>query len=364
MRTFSAAVAAAAVVLAAAACSAPDRPTTTPERPPVDPTTASRTVALPGPGASQEELDEALRTAAWDNRVDDAAALIGRGADVNAKDETEQSAYLVATSEGYLELLDLTLRNGARVDDKDSWNGTGLIRAAERGHHDVVGHLLRAGIAKDHVNRIGYQAVHEAVWLGEDTEEYVDTLRVLVAGGVELDRPSGSEGLTPLEMAVHRGYGRLAAALEAMTATTPPRDPDRALLGAAASGDADAAAVALRAGADLEKRDDRGRTPLLLASAADRVEVARLLVALQADPDALDDQHDTPWLSRASPAASRCSRPCCRRGPTSRSSTASAASRSSRPASAGTSSTCAGSLRRGSTSTTSTGSAGPRCSRR
>ena len=29
---------------------------------------------------------------------------------------------------------------------------------------------------------------------------------------------------------------------------------------------------------------------------ADRVDVARLLVQLGADPDALDDQHDTPWL--------------------------------------------------------------------
>ena len=50
-----------------------------------------------------------------------------------------QSAYLITTSEGYLDLLDLTLAHGARVDDKDSWNGTGLIRAAERGHALVVG---------------------------------------------------------------------------------------------------------------------------------------------------------------------------------------------------------------------------------
>ena len=43
-----------------------------------------------------------------------------------------------------------------------------IRRAAERGHHLVVGRLLRAGIDKDHVNRIGYQAVHEAVWFGAD----------------------------------------------------------------------------------------------------------------------------------------------------------------------------------------------------
>ena len=161
------------------------------------PTSAAGAVPLPPEGAARSQLDDALRAAAWDDRVADAEALIGRGADVNAKDGTQQSAYLIATSEGHLDLLDLTLRHGARVDDKDSWNGTGLIRAAERGHHDVVGRLLRAGIAKDHVNRIGYQAVHEAVWLGDDTQDYVDTLRVLVAGGVELRAAVGERGTDP-----------------------------------------------------------------------------------------------------------------------------------------------------------------------
>ena len=54
--------------------------------------------------------------------------------------------------------------------------------------------------------------------------------------------------------------------------------------------------MAVRAGADLEARDERRRTALLLAASEDHVEVARLLVDLGADPDALDDRHDTPWL--------------------------------------------------------------------
>ena len=219
-----------------------------------------------------------------------------QGADVNAEDETQQSAYLIATSEGYLDLLRLTLRHGARVNDKDSWNGTGLIRAAERGHALVVGELLRAGIERDHVNRIGYQAIHEAVWLGEDTSDYATTLRVLAAGGVELDRRSPSAGLTPVEMARTRGYTSLERILGTLTSADRPANPDSALLRAAESGDADAVAVALRAGADIEARDQRGRTALLLAATHDRVAAARVLVAMGADPDALDDRHDTAWL--------------------------------------------------------------------
>ena len=248
--------------------------------------------ADPVPG----DLDAQLRDAAWANDVQRAAALIEAGADVNAKDATMQSAYLITTSEGHLDLLDLTLEHGATVDDKDSWNGTGLIRAAERGHALVVGRLLQAGIDRDHVNRIGYQAIHEAVWFGEDTAAYVDTIRVLAASGVELTRPSTNEALTPLQMATRRSYPALEAMLRAALAPSAPTDPDAALLQSAEDGEADQVARAVRAGADLEARDARGRTALLLAATGDHVDVARLLVALGADPDALDDQHDTAWL--------------------------------------------------------------------
>lgn len=241
----------------------------------------------PSPDAhrsDQQRLDQSLRDAAWAGDVSRAASLIGQGGDVNAKDSTQQSAYLIAASEGHLDLLDLTLAHGAEVDDKDSWDGTALIRAAERGHALVVGRLLRADIDRDHVNRIGYQAIHEAVWLGRNTTAYEDTVRALAAGGAELHRPSGSERLTPVQMSRERGYDRLTRVLTAVADPTPLTDPDRALLLAAERGDADQAARALRLGADIAARDQQGRTALVLA-ADDRGDVARLLVAMGADPE-------------------------------------------------------------------------------
>lgn len=265
------------------------------------PTSLAQTPTTPVPtpttrSAELTTLNEGLRAAAWTNDVTEARRLITLGADVNAKDETQQSAYLIATSEGYLDLLRLTLAHGAKVDDKDSWNGTGLIRAAERGHALVVGELLRAGIARDHINRIGYQAIHEAVWLGDDTPEYATTVRVLAAGGVELDRRAPSAELTPLEMARQIGHTGAAGILETITSAARPADPDAALLQAAEVGDANAVAIALRAGANIEARDAHDRTALVLAATYDRVPVANVLVAMGANPNALDDRHDTPWL--------------------------------------------------------------------
>ncbi|WP_409328858.1 ankyrin repeat domain-containing protein [Trujillonella humicola] len=251
--------------------------------------------APPGP-EEQRALDTALIEAAWANDVVRARELITAGADVNAQDATQQSAYLIATSEGHRELLEVALAAGADLAALDSFGGTGLIRAAERGHADVVGRLLQAGITVDHVNRSGFTALHEAVIYGDGSPRYVDTVRLLVARGTDVALPPVRDGIPPLQHARSRGQDAVAATLRAALEAGPVADPAGSLLEAAAAGDPDRAALALRAGAALEVRDAGGRTPLLLAATSDRVDVARLLVALGADPDALDGRHDTPWL--------------------------------------------------------------------
>ena len=73
-------------------------------------------------------------------------------------------------------------------------------------------------------------------------------------------------------------------------------ESDTRLLAAALAGDADGVTRAARDGADLETRDADDRTALLIAATKDHVDVAKALVELGADPNALDNRHDTPWL--------------------------------------------------------------------
>lgn len=298
-RSAAASVTASAVLaLLLAGCASAPEEAAEPASPTPSASAASAATSAPARKTLEPEerqrMNEELIKAAWDNDVARARQLVQAGADVNYEDETQQSAYLIAASEGYVDLLDLTLRNGAEINAKDSYNGTALIRAAERGHADIVGRLVHAGIDLDHVNNLGWTALHEAVVLGDDGPDAADTVRVLVAAGVDISIEAGRDGRTALEHAEERGFDAIVSTLR--TAAAEVADGDQQLLRAAASGDTDSAAAALRGGADLETRDGNRRTPLLLAVTDDHLETARLLVHLGADPDALDGQHDTPWL--------------------------------------------------------------------
>jgi ankyrin repeat protein len=198
------------------------------------------------------EIDQDLIAAAWRNDVDEARRLIAQGADVNAQDDTQQSAYLIATSEGYHDLLVLTLEHGADIAAKDSYNGTGLIRAAERGHGQVVGTLLRAGIEIDHINNLGWTALHEAIILGGGDERHLECVRLILACGGDPELASKRDGVAPIEHSASRGYDDMTRTLQAVIDAPRMSDPQAALDEAIAAGDADAFVIAMRAGADPE----------------------------------------------------------------------------------------------------------------
>ena len=170
-------------------------------------------------GASVEARDDQGRTAlvaaAYGNHLGVARFLIDAGADVNAKDETVQSAYLIATAEvgDDPRLLDLAIASGARINDKDSFNGTALIRAADRGYPRVVKRLLREDIDIDHVNRLGWTALHEAIILGDGSARYVEVVDLLVAAGADVSLRSRDDGLSPVEHAQARGYDEMVEIL-------------------------------------------------------------------------------------------------------------------------------------------------------
>jgi len=155
----------------------------------------------------------AVVAAAYNNRLDIVDLLIDAGADVNMKDNTLQSAYLISTSEGYTELLLKTLKAGADVHATDSYNGTGLIRAADRGHVGIIKELLKTDIRVNHINKLGWTALLEAIILGDGGTRYTETVRLLVESGADVNLPD-KDGVTPLMRAKNKGFTDIVKILE------------------------------------------------------------------------------------------------------------------------------------------------------
>lgn len=95
--------------------------------------------------------------------------------------------------------------------------------------------------------------------------------------------------------------GLVACAHAAAAQTVPgsPTEYDLALIAAAANGELDGVARAMRAGGGIKARDAQGRTALLAAAYGNHVPVALLLMAAGADVNAKDNQEDSAFLLAA-----------------------------------------------------------------
>ncbi|WP_455352139.1 ankyrin repeat domain-containing protein [Streptomyces sp. SYSU K217416] len=171
-------------------------------------------------GADIETRDEHRRTplllAALGDHVAAAEVLVAAGADPDARDDRDDSPWLVTGVTGGVRMMrtllparpDLTLRN--------RFGGTALIPAAERGHVDYVRALLReTDIDVDHVDRLGWTALLEAVILGDGGHAHQEIVELLITAGATPDLPDG-DGVTALEHAERRGFTEIAGLLRAV----------------------------------------------------------------------------------------------------------------------------------------------------
>ncbi|MCZ4550351.1 ankyrin repeat domain-containing protein [Gordonia rubripertincta] len=144
--------------------------------------------------------------------TDAARRLILAGADVNAKDNLQDSAFLYAGAEGLDDILVLTLDHGADVNSTNRFGGTALIPAAEKGHPTTVQILIDAGVPLDHINDSGWTALLEAVVYGDGSPVYQEIVSRLLAAGAD-PGIRDSQGRTALQIAQQRGQADVARLL-------------------------------------------------------------------------------------------------------------------------------------------------------
>nr|WP_235861352.1 ankyrin repeat domain-containing protein [Pontibacter flavimaris] len=166
--------------------------------------------------ATDHQKRSLLLLATHNNDLKMAQLLVAHGADVNQQDMLKDSPFLYAGAAGYTDLVKLFLENGVRFDVFNRYNGSALIPACERGHLEVVRLLANTkGFPVDHVNRLGWTALMEAVVLGDGSKTYVQVVQTLVDAGCDVSIPD-KDGVTALQHARNRGYTSIARVLEAV----------------------------------------------------------------------------------------------------------------------------------------------------
>lgn len=164
-------------------------------------------------GAQINARDERGRTAVMaathGNQVATVALLIDAGADIDQQDELLDNPFLYAGAEGLLEILKLTIAAGADTQLTNHYGGTALIPAAERGHVAVVQELLtQTDVDVNHINRLGWTALLEAIILSDGGADHQQIVQLLIAYGADVNLADQAD-VTPLQHARQRGFAAI-----------------------------------------------------------------------------------------------------------------------------------------------------------
>lgn len=156
----------------------------------------------------------ALMIAAYnhDNKI--AELLIAAGANVNAQDNIQNSPFLYAGAEGNVALLNMALENGADFNLYNRYGGTALIPAAEKLHVEIVKILTDIpNYPINHVNKLGWTALLEAIILSPPGKKQVEIVKILVDAGSNV-HIADKDGITPLQHAKNRSMNEIVDILQ------------------------------------------------------------------------------------------------------------------------------------------------------
>jgi len=234
------------------------------------------------PNAPGPDGTTAIMWAAANDDLELVRALIKAGADVNARNQFGTTAITEAAIIGSAPVIDALLKAGADPDTRNPEGETPLMAVARSGKIDAARRLLDAGADVNAREAWGGQSA--IMWAAAQGQPGM--VQLLASRGADLNargvirqwerkvitepRPKDMNkgGFTPLLYAAREGCVECARHLIAAGADPDLEDPDRVtpLNMALLNLHFDFAAFMVQAGADVDKWDLYGRSPLYMAA--------------------------------------------------------------------------------------------------
>jgi len=209
-----------------------------------------------------EEENEALWTAVVLGDIGRVQEALRADAAVNAdikapKVFVGQTALMRAAYDGHVAIVRLLLKAGANVNAKDREGSTALLSAATRGHVEIVRLLLKASADVNAKNEYGNTALYSAALFN-----HIEIVQLLLKAGADILAKNG-HGSTVLEMTRNPEVRKVIQ--DFFDALNP------SLLAAAYHASYDGVTKALKQGAKVDAKDEKGNTALHLVAGVSKI---------------------------------------------------------------------------------------------
>ncbi|PNJ71575.1 DAPK1 isoform 8 [Pongo abelii] len=210
--------------------------------------------------------------------------------DVNQPNKHGTPPLLIAAGCGNIQILQLLIKRGSRIDVQDKGGSNAIYWAARHGHVDTLKFLNENKCPLDVKDKSGETALHVAARYG-----HADVAQLLCSFGSNPDIQDKEEE-TPLHCAAwHRYYSVAKALCEAgCNVNIKNREGETPLLTASARGYHDIVECLAEHGADLNACDKDGHIALHLAVRRCQMEVIKTLLSQGCFVDYQDRHSNTP----------------------------------------------------------------------
>ncbi|WP_265023276.1 ankyrin repeat domain-containing protein [Wolbachia endosymbiont (group A) of Epistrophe grossularia] len=249
-----------------------------------------------------EYCKSSLHLAARLGNLEAVKDLLGKGANVNAQNDTRETPLHVAAKKGHKDVVEALLNvNGINVNAQDKYDSTPLHRAAKEVHKDVVEALLDKGANVDAEDENGDTPLDLATTqdirtLLQNTDELlkaagrgdIDTVNDLINQGASVNA-TDQDGKTPLHCAAKNSHEEVVESLlgkDGIDVNLADKNKDTPLHSVLKKGNIDINvlnALLRKEGIDVNLADKNKDTPLHSVLKKDNIDINVLNALLGAE---------------------------------------------------------------------------------